>query len=39
VNGIAFPEAKAVEKALELGLNVSFSPLCCSQIYSDILEA
>ena len=39
VNGIAFPEAKAVERALKLGLNVSFSPLCCSQIYSDILEA
>ncbi|MCD6324886.1 radical SAM protein [Candidatus Bathyarchaeota archaeon] len=36
VNGIAFPEAKAIEKALELGLDISFSPLCCSQIYSDI---
>jgi len=35
VNGIAFPEAQAIEKALELGLDVSFSPLCCSQIYSD----
>ena len=36
VNGIAFPEVKAIEKALELGLDVSFSPLCCSQIYMDI---
>lgn len=36
VNGIAFPEAKAIEKALELDLDISFSPLCCSQIYSDI---
>jgi len=35
VNGIAFPEAQAIERALELGLDVSFSPLCCSQIYSD----
>jgi len=39
VNGIAFPEAEAIEKAFKLGLDVSFSPLCCSQIYSDILEA
>jgi len=38
VNGIAFPEDEAVRKALELGLDVSFSPLCCSQIYSDLLE-
>jgi len=38
VNGIAFPEAQAIEKALELGLDISFSPLCCSQIYSDILN-
>jgi len=38
VNGIAFPEAQAIEKALELGLDISFSPLCCSQIYSDILS-
>jgi len=36
VNGIAFPEVQAIEKALELGLKISFSPLCCSQIYSDI---
>jgi len=39
VNGIAFPEDEAVEKAFEFGLEVSFSPLCCSQIYMDILEA
>ena len=38
VNGIAFPETEAIEKAFELGLSVSFSPLCCSQIYSDILK-
>ncbi|KYH42556.1 MAG: hypothetical protein AYL33_002100 [Candidatus Bathyarchaeota archaeon B63] len=39
VNGIAFPEAEAVERAMELGLEVSFSPLCCSVIYGDLLEA
>ena len=38
VNGIAFPEVKAIERALELGLDISFSPLCCSQIYNDLLE-
>lgn len=39
VNGIAFPEAKAVKRAMELGLEVSFSPLCCSVIYGDLVEA
>jgi len=38
VNGIAFPKDEAVKKAAELGLDISFSPLCCSQIYSDILR-
>ena len=38
VNGIAFPEDEAIEKALKMGLKVSFSPLCCSSIYSDLLK-
>jgi len=36
VNGIAFPEDEAVEKAFNMGLKVSFSPLCCSSIYVDL---
>jgi len=36
VNGIAFPEEQAIKTALEFGLQISFSPICCSQIYEDI---
>ncbi|MCW4021260.1 MAG: radical SAM protein [Candidatus Bathyarchaeota archaeon] len=36
VNAIAFPSIEAVERAGELGLETSFSSLCCSQIYEQI---
>jgi uncharacterized radical SAM superfamily protein len=36
VNGIAFPSLKAIHKAEELNLEISFSPMCCSQIYKDV---
>jgi uncharacterized radical SAM superfamily protein len=32
VNGVAFPAVEAVETAEKLGLKVTFSMLCCSQI-------
>jgi hypothetical protein len=35
-NAIAFPSLEAIKKAEKLGLEMSFSPLCCSQIYRDI---
>ncbi|MGB9134542.1 MAG: radical SAM protein [Candidatus Bathyarchaeia archaeon] len=36
VNAIAFPAKEAVELAKRLGYGVSFSPLCCSQIFEDL---
>lgn len=36
VNGIAFPAEEAIHHAEKLGLNVSFSPFCCSQIFEDL---
>jgi hypothetical protein len=36
VNAIAFPAEEAVRLAESLGLEISFSSLCCSQIYEDI---
>jgi len=36
VNAIAFPSVEAIKTAETLGLEMSFSPLCCSQIYEDI---
>jgi len=35
VNAIAFPSVEAIERAGSLGLESSFSPLCCSQIWRD----
>jgi uncharacterized radical SAM superfamily protein len=35
VNGVAFPAVEAVNAAEKLGLKVSFSSLCCSQILAD----
>ena len=35
VEGIAFPTEEAVELARSLGLRVSFSHLCCSQVFSE----
>jgi hypothetical protein len=36
VNAIAFPTREAVELAKHLGYEVSFSSLCCSQIFEDL---
>jgi uncharacterized radical SAM superfamily protein len=36
VNAIAFPAEEAVQLAESLGLEVTFSSLCCSQIFGDI---
>jgi len=36
VNAIAFPAEKAIKQAESLGLEISFSSMCCSQIYEDI---
>ncbi len=34
-NAIAFPAQKAINMAESLGLEITFSSLCCSQIYED----
>lgn len=31
VNGIAFPSKEAIHLAKDIGLKISFSPICCSQ--------
>lgn len=36
VNAIAFPAEEAVELAKSLGYGISFSSLCCSQIFDDL---
>lgn len=36
VNAIAFPVEEAIQLAESLKLEISFSPLCCSQIFEDI---
>jgi len=36
VNAIAFPAEEAVQLAESLGLEITFSSLCCSQIFEDI---
>jgi len=38
VNGIAFPSRQAVELAESMGLETGFSPMCCSQIYVDLVR-
>jgi len=38
VNAIAFPAEEAVQLAESLGLEVTFSSLCCSQIFGDVEE-
>ncbi len=35
-NAIAFPTKEAIQLAESLGLEITFSSLCCSQIYEDI---
>ena len=36
VDGIAFPVEEAIQLAKSLNLEISFSSLCCSQIFEDI---
>jgi uncharacterized radical SAM superfamily protein len=36
VNAIAFPSEEAIDLAKSMGLDVTFSPMCCSQIYEDV---
>ena len=36
LNAIAFPAEEAVELAKSLGYGISFSSLCCSQIFDDL---
>lgn len=38
VNAIAFPAEAAVKLAEQMGFRISFSPVCCSQIYVDIKQ-
>ena len=33
VNAIAFPSVEAVDRAKKLGLEISFSQVCCSEVY------
>jgi uncharacterized radical SAM superfamily protein len=35
VNGIAYPDSKAIALAKDLSLEYDFSDLCCSQVYED----
>jgi len=37
VNAIAFPRREAIDAAGSMGVELSFSRSCCSQIYKDIL--
>jgi uncharacterized radical SAM superfamily protein len=36
VDAIAFPDEEAIQLAESLGLEISFSPICCSQIFTDL---
>ncbi len=36
VDAIAFPAEEAIQIAEDLGLQLSFSPTCCAQVFSDI---
>jgi len=38
VNAIGFPAKEAIRKAESMELELSFSPLCCSQIYEDVTK-
>ena len=37
VNAIAFPSEEAIRLAKSMNLEISFSSLCCSQIFTDII--
>jgi len=36
VNAIAFPDEEAIRTAESMGLEITFSSLCCSQIFQDV---
>jgi uncharacterized radical SAM superfamily protein len=36
VNAIAFPAEEAIEFAKNQGYSMTFSSMCCSQIYADV---
>jgi uncharacterized radical SAM superfamily protein len=38
VNAIAFPSREAIAFAQDNGYQITFSPVCCSQIYADVLK-
>jgi len=38
VNAIAFPAREAIKFAEGVNLEISFSPLCCSQIFTDVIK-
>ena len=38
VNAIAFPAKEAILLAETMNLKISFSPLCCSQIFTDVIK-
>jgi uncharacterized radical SAM superfamily protein len=38
VDAIAFPAEEAIKLAESMNLKLSFSSLCCSQIFEDILQ-
>ncbi len=37
VDAIAFPDESAIQLAESLGLEISFLPVCCSQIFADLV--
>jgi len=38
VNAIAFPDEEAIRLAESMNLKISFSNLCCSQIFTDVIK-
>jgi uncharacterized radical SAM superfamily protein len=38
VNAIAFPSEEAIKLAKSMNLKITFSSLCCSQIFSDVIK-
>jgi len=39
VNAIAFPAEDAIQFAKAMGLTATFSPICCSQIFADLMPS
>ena len=38
INGIAYPSETSVDYALKRGLNIDFSPLCCSLMFQKFIQ-